>query len=319
MPAPDLGGPIAAMTQYGTDLEAFVRAEMQETVNAAHAETETLRAEFEAYKVSHPDVTPPPPTTPKKIIGMSSPATEWATRVREVGSNGLGARRIFAFLSTDEQLDLVKAAHDAGLMPVYSFKISGLTASNLGTYDAKVAALTDKLDAFGKPTTVTFHHEPSPDIPGSLFVAANERFAAIVQARRNLKFGPLLNGWLLDNQPDTFASYTSTKLLDSWDFVGIDTYEAGTLDAPGARKPAERIPKLVKWLTDRGHGDKPLIVGEYNGYSAETIAACGEAILSIPTVWVGCFWNSTGGKGYVLTGDRLEAFKRTKSDSRVQQ
>ena len=57
-------------------------------------------------------------------------------------------------------------------------------------------------------------------------------------------------------------------------------------------------------------------MGEYNGYSAETIAAAGEALMSTPNVWFGCLWNSTGGKGLALTGDRLDAFQRTLADSR---
>ena len=58
-------------------------------------------------------------------------------------------------------------------------------------------------------------------------------------------------------------------------------------------------------------------VGEYNGYSAETIAEAGEALLSTPNVWFGCMWNSTGGKGATLTGDRLAAFQETLADSRA--
>ena len=60
----------------------------------------------------------------------------------------------------------------------------------------------------------------------------------------------------------------------------------------------------------------PLGVGEYNGYSAKTIADAGEALLSTPNVWFGCVWNSTGSKGWTLEGDRLQAFKRTLADKR---
>ena len=60
----------------------------------------------------------------------------------------------------------------------------------------------------------------------------------------------------------------------------------------------------------------PLGVGEYNGYSAATIGAAGEALMSTPNVWFGCLWNSTGGKGLTLTGDRLAAFQATLADPR---
>ncbi|HSK33311.1 MAG TPA: hypothetical protein VK903_07485, partial [Propionicimonas sp.] len=63
-----------------------------------------------------------------------------------------------------------------------------------------------------------------------------------------------------------------------WDWFGIDTYESGTIDNPGNEKPADRIPTLVSSQQSRGQ-DLPIGVGEYNGYSAETIAAAGAAIL----------------------------------------
>ena len=69
-------------------------------------------------------------------------------------------------------------------------------------------------------------------------------------------------------------------------------------------------------MTSRGH-DLPLGVGEYNGFSAETIASAGEALLSTPNVWFGCLWNSTGDKDCALTGDRLAAFQATLADSRA--
>ncbi len=84
---------------------------------------------------------------------------------------------------------------------------------------------------------------------------------------------------------------------------------------PGDIKPADRIPKLSSYVKSRGL-NHPLGVGEYNGYSAETIADAGEALLSTPNVWFGCVWNSTGSRGWALEGDRLQAFKRTLADKR---
>jgi hypothetical protein len=59
-------------------------------------------------------------------------------------------------------------------------------------------------------------------------------------------------------------------------------------------------------------------VGEYNGYSAKTIADAGEALMSTPNVWFGCMWNADGDKGWELTGDRLAAFRDTLADPRSQ-
>ena len=88
------------------------------------------------------------------------------------------------------------------------------------------------------------------------------------------------------------------------------------MESPGSRKPAMRIPLLVSYLKSRGHEGIPLGVGEYNGYSAESIADAGEALLDTPNVWFGCMWNSTGGKGWELTGERLTAFQDTLEDPR---
>jgi hypothetical protein len=69
--------------------------------------------------------------------------------------------------------------------------------------------------------------------------------------------------------------------------VGIDTYESGTDGRSGDMKPADRIPALKKYLTWRGY-HRPIGVGEYNGYSARSIADAGEVLMSTPDVWFGC-------------------------------
>jgi hypothetical protein len=250
------------------------------------------------------------------LIGMSAPADQWDRRVAEVGA-GLGARRIFADLSqgADSQMKLVEASHAAGLLPVISYKVGGDIAGAIsGKYDAAAAAAATRLAAFGRPTAVTFWHEPSPDVSGADYAAASRRLLPVFK-RGELRVGPLLNGWLLDNQSDLLATYTPSDLFGLWDWFGMDTYEAGSAAKPGAAKPAGRVPALKAFMNARGY-DLPIGVGEYNGYSGTTIAACGEALLATPGVWFGCMWNATGGKGLVLTGDRLTAFRSTLADPR---
>jgi hypothetical protein len=107
---------------------------------------------------------------------------------------------------------------------------------------------------------------------------------------------------------------SSTK----WDFVAVDSYQAGTVDAPNAAKYGGRaVPLLATWLKAQGHPDMPIGVGEYNGYTADSLAKGGQAILSTPQVWFGLVWNSEGGLGHVLTGDRLTAYQATKADPRA--
>lgn len=251
------------------------------------------------------------------LIGMSAPASQWAKRCREVGP-GLTARRIFADLANGptSQLRLVEEAHAAGQLPVISYKVGGDVAGAVaGDFNAVARAAADRLASYEKPTAVTFWHEPYGDMTSAEYVAASKQILPEFQ-RGRLKVGPLLNGWLLDRQASVVASYAPDELLELWDWFGIDTYESGTMEKPGSSKPASRIIAAREFLTSRGY-DHPLGVGEYNGFSGETIAEAGEALLSTENVWFGCLWNSTGGgKGYVLEGARLEAFQRTLDDPR---
>ena len=241
----------------------------------------------------------------------------WDQRVSEVGG-GIAARRIFADLGAGatSQIKLVEAAHAAGMLPVISYKVGGDVAGAVsGKYNAVAEQAAAKLASYGLPTAVAFWHEPNPDMTGAEYAAASRQLLPIFR-RGELRTGPILNGWLLDRQQDVFASYCPEDLFGLWDWFGIDTYESGTMDNPGDNKPADRIPALSQFLAARGHGDLALGVGEYNGYSAATISAAGEALLTTPNVWFGCLWNSSGGKGVPLSGDRLAAFRQTLADPR---
>ncbi len=251
------------------------------------------------------------------LIGMSAMPEMWQRKVAEVGP-GLSARRIFADLGSGatSQLELVEEAHAAGMLPVISYKVGGDVAGAIsGRFDAVAEEAARRLAAFGRPMAVTIWHEPYKDMSGAEFAALHQRLMPLFK-RGQLKVGPILNGWLLDNQVAAFESFCPDPLFDLWDFFAIDTYEAGTMEAPGSQKPGDRIPALSRYLRSRGH-DLPIGVGEYNGYSAETIKAAGEALLTTPNVWFGCLWNVTGGVGHELTGDRLEAFRTTLADPRA--
>lgn len=252
------------------------------------------------------------------LIGMSSPASLWAERVKAVGP-GLAARRIFADLGSGatSQIKLVEQALAAGMLPVISYKVGGDAAGAAsGRFDAVAAQAAAKLASYDRPIAVTFWHEPHGDMTPAQYVAASKQILPAFK-RGKLRVGPILNGWLLDNQRATFGSYCPKEMFGIWDWFGIDTYESGTMESPGSRKPADRVYALAKYLSGRGFS-LPMGVGEYNGYSAKSIADAGEALLSTPNVWFGCMWNSTGGKGWELTGDRLKAFQNTLADPRSQ-
>jgi hypothetical protein len=263
-------------------------------------------------------------SAPKKIIGMSAPAAEWSARLAEVGTSGLKARRIFCDLAdgANDNQATTEQALNAGMMPVLSYKVGGnITGALAGQYDTVAQQTAARLKGYNKQIAVTFWHEPNPDITASQFLALHRRYLPIFQSP-TVKVGPILNGWLLDNQVSTFTSFTATDLLDAWDFFGLDIYAMGEKGQPSTWSlgPARIIPKLKTWMADRGRSSMPVLIGEYNGWTAAHISEMGTAMLGLPQFWTGLVFNSdNGNKGLVLSGDRLTAFKATKADSRVQQ
>jgi hypothetical protein len=260
---------------------------------------------------------PASPVTPK-VIGMSAPANLWNQRLSEVGANGVKARRIFATLSSSgsSSLPLIKEAIADGMMPVISYKVPSAATMASGGYDAWLTKLRTQLVGLNANVTATFWHEPHGDMDPAAFRAASLRFFNLVDAP-SIAVGPILNGWLLDRRVADFASYTDATLLNKWEFVAVDSYQSGTQDKPGTSLPARAIPLLARWMDSVGHPNTPLGLGEYNGFSAKAIADAGETILSTPEVWFGLAWNSQGGSYAPLTGDRITAFKNTKSDARA--
>ena len=269
------------------------------------------------------DSWPPVEPVARKIIGMSAPDHLWDARIDEVGADGVNARRIFADLSASgsSQLPLIREAVDAGMTPLISYKVPDAATLAAGGYDAWLATLRTQLNALDVPVTATFWHEPHGDLDPALFRRASLKFFDAVDSP-DIAVGPILNGWLLDSRTVDFASYTDHTLLTKWEFVGVDTYQRGGVDAPSStRLPGRAVPLLAAWLDTQGFDDKKIVVGEYNGFTAPAVAQAGEWILSTPEVWIGSMWNSVvpdgSGLGLPLSGDRLTAFQDTKEDTRA--
>jgi hypothetical protein len=256
-----------------------------------------------------------------KIIGMSAPSNLWSQRIKEVGGCGVEARRIFASLQSDgkSQSTLIAQTKAAGMMPVISYKVANVNTLINGGYDSWLKATRTYLDGLDIPVTVSFWHEPHGDMAPADFRAGSQKFLDLMKSSTTpeIKVGPILNGWLLDNRVADFASYTSTSLLTQWDFVAVDSYQSGTVTNPGSKLPARAVPLLATWLDKQGFPNKPIGLGEYNGFTAAAIKAAGEAILSTPEAWFGLAWNSTGDRYAPLTGDRITAFQATKADPRA--
>ena len=261
------------------------------------------------------------PTSPMpvKVVGMSAPSNLWNQRITEVGACGVEARRVFASLQSDgkAQSTVIKQAVTAGMMPVISYKVANVDTLINGGYDAWLTATRTYLDSLNVQVTATFWHEPHGNMEPAQFRAGSQKFLTMMKAP-DIAVGPILNGWLLDRQVSTFASYTSPSLLSQWDFVAVDSYQNGTQAAPGKLMPARAVPLLENWMDAQGFPDKPLGLGEYNGHTAAAIKAAGAAILSTPEVWFGLAWNSNTETYSPLVGDRLAEYKKTKADARAQ-
>jgi hypothetical protein len=286
---------------------------------AATALISTIPAQSATAAPTARNASAPAPAA-KKIVGMSAPADLWSQRITEVGTCGVGARRVFATLQSNgkAQSSVIEQAVADGMMPVISYKVPSVATLISGGYDSWLKATRTYLDGLNVPVTVTFWHEPYGDLDPADFRAGSQKFLDLMKTT-DIKVGPILNGWLLDNKVSDFASFTSRSLLTQWDFVAVDSYQSGTTDAPGDKLPARAIPLLASWMDAQGFPDKKIGVGEYNGFSGSAIKAAGEAILSTPEVWFGLAWNSAAGdsKYAPLQGDRLTEYKKTKADVRA--
>ena len=184
------------------------------------------------------------------------------------------------------------------LLPVISYKVGGDAAGAAsGTFNAVADQAAARLASYGLPTAVTFWHEPNRRHDRGAVRRGEQAAAADLQARRAA--GRSDPQRVAARQPECRPSRRTARTSCSTSGTGSASTPTspGPWTAPAPRKPADRIPALSEYLKRRAATSLPLGVGEYNGYSAETIAAAGEALLSTPNVWFGCVWNSDGWQG----------------------
>ena len=256
-----------------------------------------------------------------KVIGSTTSADNSDALVKQLGSCGVEARRVYAQLRSDgrSKSTLIEEIIADGMMPVVSYKVPSVSAMIGGAYDQWMTNAKNYLNRLGVQVTATFWHEPHGDVSPAKFRTASQKFLNRMKAT-NIAVGPILNGWLMDANVPTFESYTNRALLTEWDFVAVDTYQNGTNAHPGNKLPGRAVPALASWLDSKGFPNKPIGVGEYNGLTASAIQHAGEIFLSTPEVWFALVWsgvaNSTG-IDWNLAGDKLKAFKATKADTRA--
>jgi hypothetical protein len=316
-------GPTATVTVAGPTATVTAPGPTATVTVPGPTVTATVTATAPTPSATQTATTAPAPA--KKILGYFAPAATWSTRVATVGASGLTARRIYGQLRTagDSMSSQITAAISAGMMPVVSYKLGGVSvdAAASGSADAAAKATAAYLDSLGVPIAVSVFHEPEDDMTAAEYVAMQKRLVPFF-ARGKLTVGPILHGFELDNATNTakFKTYLDPTLVaDTYDFVGIDSYQTGTAASPGSIDPGDRIAPLEQILSAYGVPDMPIGVGEYNGWQAQAITDAGKTFLATPNLWFACMWDSDGGVGATLVGDRVTAFQATKADSRVQQ
>lgn len=275
-----------------------------------------------------PTPTPTPTEEPTSVdhvlIGMSAPRDQWDQRLSEVGS--VDSRRIFSTLSSPDWA--ISTAHSeaaAGRMSILSFKVpnNDWVGTAQGAYDPQLQDLTSRLDAVDGKVFVTLHHEPMGDGSPSDYAAMLSHALPILSAPDNVDAGPIVNGfwWSAQAQGLTdaeIAQWLTPDVLAKSDIVAADTYQGGTTADPG-EEAAVKIVRFSAWA-DRA-GVTRLGIGEYNGLTAKSITAAGDAILADRRFVFAAIFNSNvnnrDGVSWLLTGDRLEAFKQTVAKSRA--
>lgn len=252
------------------------------------------------------------------------------------GLNGITAYRVYAGGISSNGQDMssqIVWCHNNDLIPVMSYKTltNGFSAAQVisGSLDARVEAAATYLNSFGNLTYVALDHEPYDNFGGSGqpsiadFRAIQGRLIPIFAAKANIRVGPILHGWLLDNQSlraARFDAFINTTLFDSvYDFFGIDSYQTGSQASPGSIDPGDRIAPLLDVMDAFGKPSIPLVIGEYNSWTNSSLDSSINTFLSTPSLEMACVWDRTGGVGVELSGTRKTTFENYKNnDPRVQ-
>lgn len=223
-----------------TDAAALAAAQGQAA--QAIAATAAVEAAFDAYKLSHPDVTPPPPPPPppppSKVpyVGAAVGSNGDPAALEKAAGRPLGLRRTYwNYGNIAASITTAIADAKAGRVPWLSYKLSVSWAdAAAGKADAATKALATQLATVPGPVWVAIHHEPEGDGTLSDWVKLQQRLLPMLQAAKNVRTSIILTGW------DTFMSGNAAYSLDAlWpgvmaDILGIDRYNNyGDQDHPG--------------------------------------------------------------------------------------
>lgn len=268
----------------------------------------------------------------KKILGWHAEISKRDDKLDALvgGLTGIKAYRVYGSgISTNgqDQASQLTWCHQNNLMPIMSYKTrtNGFSLQQVinGALDSRVQAAATYLNSFGKTTYVALDHEPYDDFlkdgdQVAEYRAIQERLLPIFGAKPNLRVGPILHGFLLDNQSlraERFDSFISQTLFDNvYDFFGIDSYQTGTAANPGPINPGSRMTPLRNVMTSFGNSSMPLLIGEFNAWEADVLDSAMNVMLNAPTLEVMCMWDRVAVNGAELTGERKAVYEDYKNN-----
>lgn len=208
-------------------------------------------------------------------LGLSTQG-DAAPTVGLTGPIGL-TREFFSWTNVDGEIRRIKQEQSRRRLPWTSFKpaYSGSgswAAVASGRYDAELRTRARRYAELSKPVVVTFNHEPQTDVPvngsPSDFARAWVRVHDVMNGATGLKnvvFVPILGEWVFNpiNKGPNAQEYLTSAVLSRCAFLGVDLYQ----NASG-QNYAGRLPRILSFLDDRGHGDKMIGIGETGACNA---------------------------------------------------
>lgn len=282
------------------------------------AENAQLLAEVERLRAQ-----PGQPAPSSKVMwGMASPRDQWSARLGEVGEDRVQSRRLFA-TSPTALAGILREAHSevaAGRYPIVSMKLpSGMTWAQAakGAFDEGFDQVGQDL-ALLQRGTFAVHHEPVNDPDGSAadYVAMTLRWMGRVRPLApHIDLSTIVNGFMWSAKAqgftdDAIAAWLPDELLEAADITAADCYHGGTPAKP-LENAGVKIERMSAWATRKGV--KRLGIGEFNGLSASAITHAMDAVRSDGRFVYAAIYNSNvnnrEGIEWVLTGERLEAFR----------
>lgn len=204
------------------------------------------------------------------VLGMSctKPCTDEAS---ELGRPYGVHRRFYQWGAWSAMASDIDTDHAAARLPWVSVKSPGgavgWRAIAAGDHDAAIRTLASTLKSHDdQPVILTFHHEPSNDATeaeGKDWGAAYARIHDVLKAEGalvNVAYAPIIGDWLFNpkNAVGDPVNWVTPTVLSRASFFGVDLYEQSN-----GETFAERIPKILSYLTSQGYPNLQVGIGEF--------------------------------------------------------